>query len=278
MATKHLGLCESDQYDKLKSYPTIPGANICDCLCADGNFHTPLLQAGGIKKNASGQINSYDCEFVLAGETKNFELTRYKTFLMYLDVPNTYTGSDWVTATLNGTKMHFMLNDWLFSETYTTMSTFGTKVTANLLVSGTYLCNILYLNPSWHNPSGWVIIIIAGPKLFHERLNQQRGYVQPNISSSEAAATAAKTAALNHCTALNAGAHFTWYLGTSNTANSPTLNINSLGAKPFYTADGNLISTNGSCLAKGLYRLFYNGSAFWILSGPIAYQKSLLGI
>ena len=129
MATKHLGLCESDQYDKLKSYPTIPGANICDCLCADGNFHTPFLQTGSIKKNASGQINSYDCEFVLAGETKNFELTPFRTFLMYLDVPNTYTGSDWVTATLNGTKMHFMLNDWHFSETYTTMSTFGTKVT-----------------------------------------------------------------------------------------------------------------------------------------------------
>lgn len=80
---------------------------------------------------------------------------------------------------------------------------------------------------------------------------------------STAAATAAKTVTVSNVTTLVAGTEITVYFSQKNTAANATLNVNNLGAINMRKA-GNLSVGSGDLLV-GVYKLVYNGSAWFII-------------
>ena len=75
-----------------------------------------------------------------------------------------------------------------------------------------------------------------------------------------AAATAAKVATMPGFS-LVSGSVFLLYLKTTNTASSPTLNINGTGAKPVYVNNAAATTSN---FTAGVYLVRYNGTNFYI--------------
>ncbi len=140
--------------------------------------------------------------------------------------------------------------------------------------SGTYTAYDQFGNAYTSENGFWVLH--SAPLPCYEYIMRMKGWANPCVTTSTAAATAAKTADMSCAYPVN-GSTFYWYLSVANTASSPSLNINNTGAKALYTAAGAQITTNGSCLVKGLYQLYYNGSQYWIISGPPAYLKAIHG-
>ena len=68
------------------------------------------------------------------------------------------------------------------------------------------------------------------------------------------------------------------YLQYNNTAESPQLNINGVGAKPLrcYNASGTIGSPPAGALVKGWYLLYYNQKYFYILTAPLGFYKAML--
>ena len=85
---------------------------------------------------------------------------------------------------------------------------------------------------------------------------------------STAAATAAKTASITAGTfSLEKGARVTVAFANENTADNPTLNINSTGAKAIYIQGEQVTTGDSKNLLKGTCDFVYNGSAWDMVSG-----------
>ena len=266
MASNHMGLCASDQYEKLKKLPTLTN-NAYQYLNGAGTFDA---WAGILPWFAvhSG-YESYNPKIYVSSSRDNLTCENMREFYWWSERNN--TASDPINMNIKGYGVAPMfVPDYRDARDSTYSSS---VVPGSALVAGQY--HIRMTVGSDGVPTGYSIL--NGPLGYWMKMFELKGYVNINISTSTAAGTAAKTAS-KYGVQLKNGGHYYLYNTYSNTASTPTLNINELGAKAFYTADGNQITTNGSCLVKGLYHLYYNGSAFWIISGPIGYQKALLGI
>ena len=92
---------------------------------------------------------------------------------------------------------------------------------------------------------------------------------------STGASTAAKTASISNGTpTLTAGCRVVVYFSNANTANSPTLNINSLGAKQIYHKNTQITSGANKGLLAGVVEFIYDGT-HWALIGGDANTASL---
>lgn len=85
-------------------------------------------------------------------------------------------------------------------------------------------------------------------------------------SCATAAATAAKTAAVTNFNLIS-GACLALKFTYTNTAASPTLNVNSTGAKPIYNYNTGTYITSGDIVAGMTAYLTYNGTQ-WVLLNP----------
>lgn len=93
-------------------------------------------------------------------------------------------------------------------------------------------------------------------------------FTLPYAECNTAAATAAKTASATNF-ALEAGARITVKFANANTAGTPTLNINSLGAKNIYHK-GTQITTGGNkALLAGAVELIYDGTQYHVIGNYI---------
>ena len=93
------------------------------------------------------------------------------------------------------------------------------------------------------------------------------GNTIPSAYCSTAAETTAKTAS---CTGYAATANHYIHIvfSNTNTANVPTLNINSTGAKPIYL-NGQPVSASNHNIVKGSYIAYYNGTAYYLRNDGI---------
>lgn len=92
---------------------------------------------------------------------------------------------------------------------------------------------------------------------------------------STGASTAAKTVSITNGTpSLTAGCRVVVYFSNTNTANSPTLNVNNLGAKQIYHKNTQITSGTNKGLLSGVVELIYDGS-HWALIGGDANTASL---
>jgi hypothetical protein len=97
-------------------------------------------------------------------------------------------------------------------------------------------------------------------------------------SSSTAAATAAKTASITTGTfALDAGTRVTVKFANANTADTPTLNINSTGAKNIFSKGVQITTGSNKALLAGVVDFVYDGTQ-WNLVGNYIDTNSVTGV
>ena len=95
-------------------------------------------------------------------------------------------------------------------------------------------------------------------------------------SCSTAANTAAKTASITTGTfSLEAGSIVNVKFTNTNSANSPTLNINSTGAKNIFSNGSQITIGENKGLLKGLCTFIYDGTQYHLVGGYIDTQYSL---
>jgi hypothetical protein len=89
---------------------------------------------------------------------------------------------------------------------------------------------------------------------------------------STSASTAAKTVTITSGNfSLGTGAEVTVKFTVTNTANNPTLNVNSTGAKSIYYNGTNIPAS--ALAANRVYKFVYDGS-YWQLVGTLGYTKT----
>jgi hypothetical protein len=93
------------------------------------------------------------------------------------------------------------------------------------------------------------------------------GNTIPSAYCSTGASTTAKTASCSGYAA-TANHYIHIIFSNTNTANVPTLNINSTGAKPIYL-NGQPVSSSNKNIVKGSYIAYYDGTAYYLRNDGI---------
>ena len=201
--------------------------------------------------------------------------------------PSTSAATSWnagavVSFTYDGT--YWQMNDWLVdgnSNTWrnitvngTAWKGTGTGTGAMNLVSGTNVT----LTPNGNDLTiessggGATIPLKEDGVTSVENSTHTTALISRYCTCSTAAATAEKTASITSGTfTLEAGAKVTVNFTNANSADNPTLNINSTGAKRIYNRGAIIAASETKVLLRGCVDFVYDGT-YWVLVGSYVYS------
>lgn len=229
----------------------------------------------------------------VANPTLNVNGTGAKSIMRYgTTAPGTAAKSSWnagavVSFTYDGT--YWQINDWVNTDSNTTYSagtglslssttfnhsnsvTAGTAGTSSATSGSSLAVPYVTYDAQGHiTASGTHTHTVSGFLTSHQTVKQDGvtgATVNRYATCSTAAATAAKTASITTGTfSLEAGARVSVKFANANTASTPTLNINSTGAKNIFHKGVQITTGDNLVLLAGVVDFIYDG-AQWHLVG-----------
>lgn len=232
------------------NYTIFPVNHIAEYTCNGSSYSPTWEMLLGVGDSARALSGTYTCSTAAATAAKTVTVPGFKLAKgarLTIVLSNANTAASALTMNVNGTGAKTIR----WNGTVTSTSTYAMTAT-------TYMC--YYDGTYWDMDSGFEAYsarIANGPN---------------GVSSAQAfgalaycgtaAATAAKTASC-YGYKLIIGQPFKIYVGTANTASSPTLNIASTGAKSIFI-DGVAASTSN--LVAGWYVGIYDGNYYQLYS------------
>ena len=194
------------------------------------------------------------CEFLYDG-------TQWHLVGNYIDANTTYSAGSGLY--LSGTTFN-----------HSATITAGTQGTSTASSGSTLTVPYVTYNATGHiTAAGTRTHTVTGFLTGHQTI-KNHGVTGATINTyaacSIAAATAAKTASITSGTfALEAGSRVFVKFANANTANSPTLNINSTGAKNIFNNGAQITTGGNKALLKGICEFVYDGTQYHLVGNYI---------